>query len=286
MKRRRANTWDIRIASYLFLAGVGAGAFGSLALLDYLEGGKLHLPTSITALLSLLLIGIGTLLLVSDLGKPLRFWRVLLNPMSSMLSVGAWILILFALTMLGYLGFGGPVFSLGGVVFAIATAGYTGILLGVMKARPFWNSPALPLLFVTSAFSTGIAVVTVLASALVIYGLDAQSSHLLSQVDLCLIVAELAIIGLYLTIMNNSAAPAARSVEMLLRGKQANTFWGGLIFAGLVVPLVLALASSEGVTNLLSSILVLIGGFSLRYTFLAAGTRALLPGEPAEASYL
>ncbi len=53
-----------------------------------------------------------------------------------------------------------------GTVIAVLGFGimlYTGLLLGLLKAVPFWNTPALPLLFVLSALSTGVAIVLALA---------------------------------------------------------------------------------------------------------------------------
>ena len=42
-------------------------------------------------------------------------------------------------------------------MFAFAVAAYTGFLLGVVKAFPLWNNAVLPILFVVSALSAGLA---------------------------------------------------------------------------------------------------------------------------------
>ena len=44
-----------------------------------------------------------------------------------------------------------------GIVAAFAVAAYTGFLLGVVKAYPLWNNAILPILFVVSALSAGLA---------------------------------------------------------------------------------------------------------------------------------
>jgi formate-dependent nitrite reductase membrane component NrfD len=44
-----------------------------------------------------------------------------------------------------------------GAVLALATGTYTGLLLAVIKAVPFWSTGIMPLLFVVSALSTGLS---------------------------------------------------------------------------------------------------------------------------------
>ncbi len=44
-----------------------------------------------------------------------------------------------------------------GILLSICVGIYTGVLLGALVARPFWNNPILPLLFLLSAMKTGIA---------------------------------------------------------------------------------------------------------------------------------
>ena len=47
-----------------------------------------------------------------------------------------------------------------GVVFAFCIAAYTGFLLGVIPSYPLWNNAVLPILFVVSALSAGLALVS------------------------------------------------------------------------------------------------------------------------------
>ncbi len=47
-----------------------------------------------------------------------------------------------------------------GSVMAVGVGIYTGILLGALSARPFWNSPVLPMLFLLSALKAGTASVS------------------------------------------------------------------------------------------------------------------------------
>ncbi len=49
-----------------------------------------------------------------------------------------------------------------GIPFAIAVHGYTGYILGVVRARPLWHTPLMPLIFLVSAMVSGIAFMLVL----------------------------------------------------------------------------------------------------------------------------
>ena len=93
--------WDWLVAIYLFLGGLGAGAFLVAAALEF-SGIRSRLefcPTSLVgAALSGPLVGIGALLLVFDLGagmrEPLRIFYMFSNP-ASVMTWGIWILTLF-----------------------------------------------------------------------------------------------------------------------------------------------------------------------------------------------
>ena len=45
--------------------------------------------------------------------------------------------------------------AVAGIVFAIGTISYTGILLGASKGIPFWRTGVVPVVFVVSALVTG-----------------------------------------------------------------------------------------------------------------------------------
>ena len=136
-------------------------------------------------------VAISGLLLTVDLGKPLRFWHMLIEsntyrPMFkywSPMSIGSWVLLSFgACTFASFLGvlaeddrIPWPVFrklrapaALGVVVELLGgisgfyVASYTGVLLGVTN-RPIWSdTPLLGMLFVVSAASTSAALMTLL----------------------------------------------------------------------------------------------------------------------------
>ncbi len=287
------------IAWYLFLAGMGAGAYLVGVGATYL--GERYKPLVKPGIvLGAPLVAIGSGLLLLDLGNPLRFYLGFLRPQSSMISVGIWIITVFIL--LGLLHIAALLFKqvklsakalqwLGGInaVFALGTAIYTGLLLGVVKAVPFWNTPMLPLLFLVSALSTGVGVVLLvlglrrwLAPAAVQADGEhvVESEHLLSRVDIPLVVVELLVLFFLLFIMGGSRSVAADSARYLVAGEFAAAFWIGLVVVGLVVPAALeawaltrkglsgAQVTSVGVVV---GLCLLVGGIVLRYAVLSAG---------------
>ncbi|MDP6884196.1 MAG: polysulfide reductase NrfD, partial [Rhodospirillales bacterium] len=130
-------------------------------------------------------------MIIAELGQPYRalnlFKVINLSPMS----VGSWLLLVFINVSLVYAFLYLPWGSVFGrwqaplrrglawvcVPLGIGTAIYTGVMLGAMPARPFWNSPVLALLFFISALSTGVAVI-ILAQALTSRkGMDSYTIH-------------------------------------------------------------------------------------------------------------
>lgn len=88
--------WGMPIAIYLFLAGVSAGAFCFTALTTRHNSAQEDASPRIIALLIPLMLGVGILMLILDLGQRTSFWRLLINfRLVSPMSLGAWILFSF-----------------------------------------------------------------------------------------------------------------------------------------------------------------------------------------------
>lgn len=86
----KAPPWKAPIAVYLFLGGVAGGSavLGLGAQLTGRDG--MRRATRLTALGAL---GVGTLALIEDLGRPERFWHMMrVAKISSPMSMGTWIL--------------------------------------------------------------------------------------------------------------------------------------------------------------------------------------------------
>ena len=89
--------WDGIIACYLFLAGLGAGAFALAAIAGFIKPNAVKFRI-IGYLIAPIAVGVGTILLMVDaragLMNPLRFFGLLTN-FSSIMTWGVVILIAF-----------------------------------------------------------------------------------------------------------------------------------------------------------------------------------------------
>lgn len=287
------HDWGWPIAGYLFLGGLGGGSIivSSIADLLFGQGSAFALGSLLTAVT----LGLGSGLLIFELGRPMQFWRVF-STQKAIMTFGAWMLSLLIVTSFIYFTFW-PVFSpwrdllilrqilaVLNLLLGLGLCAYTGILLGSLKARRFWNTPALPVLFLVSGLSTGLAAQSLLAGLWPFTGerdgLEGLHS-MLRMVDLGLICLELIIVLLYVMMMRYlSSEEAGKIAASWLNGSKKIAFWGGLIVMGLVLPLAFyALAGSMGM--IVSPILVLVGGLVLRFLVVYSDERTQLPGEAA-----
>jgi protein NrfD len=165
------------------------------------------------------------------------------------------------------------------LLLGVSVVIYTGVLPASMKARPFWHGPALPVLFMVSAISNGIAVQYLMVHVLSSGNGAAVAERLLSAVNIVLLGVGLIVLFIYVLTMRASASPpAAQAANAWLKGRQKLAFWVGLVGIGLIVPLVLY-AVDMNITCILASAGVLIGGIVLRFLIVYSGDRTLLPGE-------
>jgi formate-dependent nitrite reductase membrane component NrfD len=287
---RRQRDWGWLIVLYVFLAGLGGGTF--LFSFILLRLGRLTIQAHIGAVAGPLLVLCGSLMLIFDLGSPTRLYRLFTTPatlLSSWMVRGAWILSAFIVVGLAYAlpAFGpfswlpwdqgstfGQTLGVIAAVLAIVVTVYPGLLLGVIKSIPLWNTSALPPLFLLSGLDTGLAVL-VLISLSSSFG-DAGGLHLLGVMDIALILLLLVALGTYMEIVRQSGATAAASVRRLA----SPLFIVGVIIMGLLVPLFLlslgistsnvaAACSLDGI----AAILILLGGLLLRYAVVTSGLR-------------
>lgn len=153
------------IAVYFYLTGLSAGSF-MLSTLSYGFGmTRFKAISKVAVIMAVILLGLAPLNLIADLGQPLRFWHLFpyLSP-TSPITYGSFLLTLYPLNCLVYafFMFRGDhqltrFFGLLGLPLAISVHGYTGFILALSKARALWNTALMPMLFLTSAMVSGIA---------------------------------------------------------------------------------------------------------------------------------
>jgi len=284
------HDWGWQIAIYLFLGGVGGGAY-TIAALNHFLGESLELSTTVGLWIAFPALLIGTLFLISDLGSPSRAFLAGMKPGTSWIARGTWIitafmvmsflhLVLHRFTDVGQTTGGAVVVNIiavAGIVFAIGTMAYTGILLGASKGIPFWRSGVVPVVFVISATVTGhfaIMLGTTLFSgdASTLIGLRTMTLEAVG-----LVVLE--VLAILFFLQEAFRFPDAReSAERILRKRM---FIIGYFILGLAAPLVLMLivyrSTADGGVGgnatvvVIGALLGLMGGLILRQAVLICG---------------
>ena len=221
------------------------------------------------------------------LGKPLRFWRMLLRPQTSWLSRGFIFMLLFivagALQLLfSYLlpGSGSElVFKVIAGLLAFLVAIYTGFVMNYVNGIQLWNSSLLPLLFVLSGVLDGFALVITIG----LFGgkVDIMAAEAGSRLFL---VTAAVFIATYLLSTTYVGAAGKQSVVELVRGSLAPVLWVGVVICGIILPVLISISSAfAGAAPALLVIAIIsemVGAFSLKYCILKAGIYApLIPSS-------
>jgi polysulfide reductase chain C len=274
--------WRWLIAAYLFLAGVGGGAFLAGVVADVAGGPNWMTVSKIGVSLGLPCVLLGTLFLLVDLGRPINAWRVWMKPGTSWIARGTIIIVIFMVfaaieTAFWVWPLAGPLvdnesarhlIGVLGAVFAFLTVVYTGLLLGYSQPIALWNTALLPVLFFVSAVSTGIMAIMLIAKQV---GIETAQFTLLAEIDAVLLVFEAFVLIVFL--YNAYRTLESRfSAKRILAGTVAPALWLGVAACGLIIPLFLELRGGQGYSAILAASLGLFGGLCLRFTVLAGGT--------------
>lgn len=304
--------WDWIIAIYLFLAGMSAGAVmlslylkKKVIIGDAANSGILKA----TAFLAPAGIIFGLTILIFHLTKPLMFWKLLLNfNPTSVMSMGvilfqiymmvlfAWIGIVFRHTINAFLK-GRLVFVdsiLKGLskyeslvefilaVLAFVLAAYTGFLLSALKTYPLLNNPVLPILFVFSSLSSGVAACLLFGTLVFKEPKDSASVHWLHNFERPVVLFELFVLVTFFTGLIFAGGQSEAAVwNAIGSGFWASWFWWGVITMGMILPLCLnaflpASIRHSSLYILLVSMLSLIGVLMLRTFILYAGQMTII----------
>jgi formate-dependent nitrite reductase membrane component NrfD len=180
------------------------------------------------------------------------------------------------------------------IVLGVILGIYTGILLNTMVARPLWNSAILGPLFLVSGLSAAAAMVHLAtrifpgrpapqgmiggAFASMVQHLGPQPPEKrtvdsLIRADLAFLAIELLLIVLLVISLLTSSASHAEAAQLILGGPYTMIFWLGVVAVGIVLPLALqALELGHRIPHtVLPALLVLAGGFALRWVMVNAG---------------
>jgi formate-dependent nitrite reductase membrane component NrfD len=293
---------------YLFLGGLTAGVMVfSAAML--LMGKEREAPFASfrLALLAPIVLSLGMTTLFLDLEHKLHVYRFYTAfEITSPMSWGAWILVVIypvsILQIASTLRSGWPIgaalvdvtnpgrrfldwceqrqraIAMIAIPFAIALGIYTGILLSAFGARPFWNSGVLGPLFLVSGMSTAAALVALIAR-------QRSEKELFTKLDIVLIVAELALVALFIVNLATGSSQHIEALGSVIGGSYTFVFWVLFVGVGLLIPLLLELLEISGINRrlaVLAPVLVLVGGYVLRQVMIDAGQESTWTSYPTQ----
>jgi len=237
----QVRPWGWKVATYLWTKSIAAGALLVAALAGSPAWGGLFGVGA--PAISLFFLAVTTALLILDLKRPSRFAYILFKAnWRSWLVWGAWILMAFGGVGAAWLvaGWGGRWDEVSWVVapaalLALGTAGYSAFLFGQAEGRDFWQSPiVLPHLLV-AALVAGAAVLTMAAAAWPPGAGDDPGSTLWPLLLLALVAHGFL---LAFDVFNRHAVhDAALAARLIWRGAYRARFWGGVVAAGIVLPI-------------------------------------------------
>jgi len=267
------------IAFAFFLGGISGGLFLASAYFDNLLG----------MFISWLLAGAMGVSYMIHLTHPMRFWRMLMKPKTSWIARGFSFIMLFVgfTTLLLIIRQWAPdatnaivTLKVLAGIFAFAQSIYTGFAVSYVSAIKVWNSAIVPVLFVTCGLTGGLAILLA-----VMMGQDSADIVALENVIRVVLIALAVIIGVYLWNTTYSSSSARDAVKRLIGGSLAPLFWIGVFLFGIVVPVVISLAtigSDDPAAGLMITAVIseIIGGLALRFAILKAGMYTpLLPAD-------
>jgi formate-dependent nitrite reductase membrane component NrfD len=276
--------WGWLIAVYLFLGGVGGGAY-SIAAINSFLGEGVGLSTTVGLWIGFPALLIGSIFLIADLGSPSRAILAGMKPGTSWIARGTWIIAVFMIlsflhlvlrqfTEVGATAGGSTlidIIAVAGIVFAIGTTAYTGILLSASKGIPFWRSGVVPVVFVISAAVTGHFAIML---GVTLFGDTGAPGLFKTMAGEAVALVVLEVLAILFFLQAAFRTPDTReSADRILRKRM---FVIGYFILGLAVPLILMLilyrsVAEAGTIAAVGALLGLVGGLILRQAVLICG---------------
>ena len=294
--------------AYLFLGGTGAGAvlvaclldilwahepFGAAAPCSLCASSLQHRAIAFTCAAGTSCLIAGSLCLLFDLGRLDRAIFLIQSPSLTYLTfgtvaLGSLIVCAAFLTMVRFVylpiipGILVAVIEGLACVLSLGVMLYTGLLLESLGSISAWNTPLVPVLFLLSSASCGIAV------ALICAFFDGHAVNGFAVPRILIIADAALVLGEFVaTVLYGLFPPASASFAGLATGDALALllWWLGFVFCGIAAPFVLeALAykrlslpnrSSQAFACLaVAAVLVLIGGACLRVGVANVGSHA------------
>ncbi|ACS86942.1 cytochrome c nitrite reductase subunit NrfD [Musicola paradisiaca] len=302
--------WDWPIAVYLLLVGISSGMLVlTLLFRRYLPAENQHANPLIaaTAIIAPLSVVVGLVILIFHLARPVTFWYLMVfyNP-GSIMSLGVMLFQVYMLVLFLWLAslYQQPLLAwsarhlpgalhglLNGVitrvtrgmrpvenlllVLALLLGCYTGFLLSALKSFPLLNNPVLPVLFLVSGVTSGVAVLMMVGTSARCRRACPQTLHLLHALEKPIALIELFLLFAFFIGLLLGGGQKTVAAQVALSGFWGGVFWIGIIGIGMLAPLAAgslpARRRSSPHLPRIAAGLTLLGVFLLRLFVLYAG---------------
>jgi formate-dependent nitrite reductase membrane component NrfD len=156
--------------------------------------------------------------------------------------------------------------------FCVLTAIYCGFMMSYCKSVPFWNTGLLPIVIMNAGIADGLALL--IAVGMFTGGVDFGGLEAATRI---LLLVNVLLIGTLVMNATYGSETAAFSAKELLKGRAAGSFWFGVIFLGIIVPLAISLQTmiaggAASHTWMIGAIIChTYGAFALKYCILKVG---------------
>lgn len=253
--------WGLVIIVFIFFVGLSAGSFIISAISVLFGQTQFKVFSRVAGFTAILMIGAGLAMLISDWGRPDRILIPFLNVNPrSILSWNAFVYSAYMLNGVIYLWalFANKdkwvkILAISATALAVGVHSGTGAIFGVINGREMFFSSLTPVAFVVSALSSGTGMAIILFTGAFKFSGRPFSERLMRE--LSKLLAGLIFVVIYLMLIEHFVhlydPEFAEAERFLLFGGSGYTwaFWGGLMFMGGVLPLVILLSKRASSLN-------------------------------------
>ena len=248
-------TWGLYIVAFMFLVGISAGGLIVVAGAELAGSERFEHINRLAVVCSIAAVATATGTILPDLGRPEMAWKMIVQPhltsplvwdmvvLSIYLAIGA--IDLWILTRRPVPSRALRIMAIVSLPVAVLVHSITAWIFGLLVARPFWNTPLLAPLFITSALVSGTALV--IAAGFVVerttsFRMGSGVYDGLRRLLVWFIAADMFL--LFTEIMTTLVSGDEHhrdQIQVLLTGRLAPVFWFEIL-VGVLIPVILLIS--------------------------------------------
>jgi molybdopterin-containing oxidoreductase family membrane subunit len=292
-------TWGLYIVAFMFLVGISAGGLIVVAGAELVGSHRFEHLSRLAVVCSVAAVATAAGTILPDLGRPQRAWKMLVQPhvtsplVWDMAVLGVYLAIglidLWILTRNPVPAKPLRIMAIVSLPVAILVHSVTAWIFGLLVARPFWNTPLLAPLFISSALVSGTSLVVgaaYITERVTTFRVGDEVYAGLRRLLLWFVAADVFLLFTEVMTTYVSGEPDhRRQLDILLTGRLAPVFWSE-VGLGVAVPVVVLLARRGhrpgGIAA--AGLLLVLGVFAKRVNILFAAEFeplvGLAPGIP------